>query len=276
MGCREGRCVSLKPQGAVCFDSDGGKNADVAGYVEFEGSKLVDECATTATGETLVKEAVCTSDGRASWVQLGCIKGYQCVRGRCTAVARRRRAGVDFDDAFPEGFCGCGPKFPPDAQGSYFSLNNGATNLSESELEGLTRAQLGVLYFHPVADYFGRVGFRLHGISLENETEYAVTTETLGISVDSDNDRPKMSHGTTALSAAPGTAMRIDFGNLTIADSDALDSTFRATITTTSGVHRIWAANLAGCRLVNVAEDQRSEASASMLFLNEQKKPKNI
>jgi len=241
----------------------------------------VDACVEE--GGTTVSEAVCLpqKDGTlvAARVNVQCPKGTVCKAGACVLSrttlfgglggliklppGRRRRSStpVTWAEAFPDGICGCGSKFPKAAEGSYFSLDNGATPLSEAKLEGLTREEVGRLYFHPVADYFGRVGFTINGVSLEHATEFAVTTAKLGITVNADNDAPVLSvpvglQGHPAFSAQPNELVAVQ--GLGVADNDAMDGTVRATLTTASGRHAIYVRQLDGIRLVEHLDDPRS------------------
>ena len=144
MFCQDARCQP-------CFDSDG-FDVHVTGYVLYQSDgvtrKITDEC----TPEGLLLEAGCPragggitrsvpalsdviSDafpGEFSVQRTRCPPGEACQAGRCVATrqdfsdrvkdlpSRRRRSGVTFAEAFPEGICGCGTKFPAAANGSYF------------------------------------------------------------------------------------------------------------------------------------------------------------
>jgi hypothetical protein len=140
--CQQGRCVA--PAGDMCVDSDGGLLSSLAGVASLGSVALEDRC--DPANSKVVLEAVCGEKG-PMYVTVSCPTRpvSVCSEGRCTVLTKRRDSSeVAWAEAFPTGLCGCGSRFPPDAAGSYFSLNNGATILSEAQLEGLTRAELGV------------------------------------------------------------------------------------------------------------------------------------
>ena len=126
----------------------------------------------------------------------------------------RPRRDVADADAFPSGFCGCWPTFAAGGAGSHFSLGDGATVLSQTQLEGLTRLDLARLHRRPTPDYFRRIGFQISGISVQTTMEPAITTETLGATVHSVNDAPVISipaaySGSPAYTVAPGVTVTI-------------------------------------------------------------------
>ena len=206
-------------------------------------------------------------DGVVESEPVRCANVDECIKGVCVARRRSRSmpgsfasteisgsvpkpgrprrhstlSTVTFEDAFPKGYCGCGPKFPESAKGSYFSIGKTGPALLEAQLEGLTRTELGQLYLHPKPGYFGRLGFSLHGISLEHATVFAVTAAPLGFTIEGQNDEPVLSV-TGTLAGGPYQAGDLVELSLpwVLTDEDALDGTFRLTLTTASGVHRFW------------------------------------
>ena len=296
--CADNRVVAKKtscPEGGVCdagacktcIDPDGA-SATVASYAYDvrDGKRLRDTCVKE--GDSLVLEAVCEG-AFLRQVERECPKGTRCFSGACREApppdkaptgdsSDERDSGVDsprrrrrdassggptaFAEGFPTGICGCGSVFPDDAKGSYFSLDNGGTVLSEADLEGLTREEIGRLYFHPVANYFGRIGFTAFGISMENGTETSITPAPLGITVNSDNDAPTLSLS----SSSEVTASVFDVVALpavTMQDVDALDGTVQLRVYSRNFTHRLYLWPVpAGVRLVEQVADPRAQDPA--------------
>ena len=186
------------------------------------------------------------------------VQGSAQARASSISATRRGRrhnedSTVTFEEAFPNGYCGCGAKFPDSAVGSYFTIGKDGAQLLESELEGLTRTELGQLYLHPKSNYFGSLGFSLHGISLEHATEFAVTTKPLGFAISGQNDPPTLdaSGATTGGPHQAGDLVLLSTLPWALADGDALDGFFRITLGTKSGVHRFWLSSATQVRLVD-------------------------
>jgi cysteine-rich repeat protein len=275
--CYKGACQS-------CIDRDG-YDLSVASHAFLPSSEeiLADVCAIE--GGSYILEATCDKGGKPTQIKAVCPRGQLCYSGACrqeapprkapigdaeverTDPSRRRRGASSggstaFSEGFPTGICGCGSVFPDDAKGSYFSLDNGGTVLSEADLEGLTRAEIGRLYFHPVANYFGRIGFTAFGVSLENGTETAITPAPIGITVNSDNDAPSLALS----SSSEVTASVFDVVALpavTMQDVDALDGTVQLRVYSRSLAHKLYLWPVpAGVRLVEQVEDPRAQDPA--------------
>ena len=61
-----------------CFDSDGGLNKWVAGYVTYNNYTVYDYCSNTS----VVGEAICNNQSVLEWWPIGC--NYACSAGACT------------------------------------------------------------------------------------------------------------------------------------------------------------------------------------------------
>lgn len=84
-GCENGACINVT--GDKCFDSDGGINYYVKGYVTYEGYvqngelvKEYDKCAKDAGGNDVLQERYCVGDG-IGMIDYPC--RYGCVDGAC-------------------------------------------------------------------------------------------------------------------------------------------------------------------------------------------------
>lgn len=236
--CYEGSCTS-------CIDTDHGEDLGVAGAAYTPGSDdyLRDYCGKDTS---TIFEAKCNFHGSPKMVERECPKGTRCLSGACLrdtcqgclsddrSGSRERRAVSLFDQAFPNGTCGCGSVFPKDAEGSFFTYGpSPGSPLLESELQGMDRAQVGQLYLHGVDNYFGRIGFTLLAISMENATEYAITSDKLGITIDSYNDFPTIAASTMALASVAQDTW-VSLPSITITDADALDGAVLLSFTASS------------------------------------------
>lgn len=209
------------------------------------------------------------SEGASKRLATAHVQGSAHARASSISAKQRGRrhnedSTVTFDEAFPNGYCGCGAKFPDSAVGSYFTIGKDGAQLLESELEGLTRTELGQLYLHPKPGYFGSLGFSLHGISLEHATEFAVTTKPLGFSISGQNDPPTLdaSGATTGGPHQAGDLVLLSTLPWALTDEDALDGFFRITLGTKSGVHRFWLTSSTQVRLVDELDGSDSADSS--------------
>jgi len=86
-----------------CYDSDGGKNREKYGYVEYNGEKFKDEC----TGDRVVSEAYC-HEGVSERIAIECNEGELCIDGRCKVTdGKQDDSGKDKDGDTIECTQGC-------------------------------------------------------------------------------------------------------------------------------------------------------------------------
>jgi hypothetical protein len=76
--CVNGACVQGGNQtNSTCYDSDGGMNGAVKGYVIFSGYTVYDSC----NDNSHVSEAICNSQNQLEWWPISCPNG--CSNGAC-------------------------------------------------------------------------------------------------------------------------------------------------------------------------------------------------
>ena len=73
--------TTIAPSG--CYDSDGGQNIYIKGYVTYINQNFYDECVYTNSSSHVVSEYFCNNNGLAQVIQITCPNGYICGDAAC-------------------------------------------------------------------------------------------------------------------------------------------------------------------------------------------------